>query len=149
MPHDKQADPESVLFNQMNDPFPVEADEAFLSKWDRIYSVCSDVQKALEEKRAEKLIGKSLDAKVTLCCDGELYDFLSSVEEELRTVFICSQVAVQQGEGAFHGEMDGLSVTVEKAGGEKCERCWKYEESVGSDPEHPTLCARCAGVLNN
>ena len=149
MPHDKQADPESVLFNQMNDPFPVEADEAFLSKWDRIYSVCSDVQKALEEKRAEKLIGKSLDAKVTLCCDGELYDFLSSVQEELKTVFICSQVAVQHGEGAFHGEMDGLSVTVEKAGGEKCERCWKYEESVGSDPEHPTLCARCAGVLNN
>ena len=147
MPHDRGADPESVLFNQMNEPFPVEAGEAFLEKWDRIYAVCGDVQKALEEKRAEKLIGKSLDARVTLFCDGELYDFLSAVQEELKTVFICSQVEVRQGEGAFCGELEGLSITVDKASGEKCERCWKYDGSVGTDAAHPTLCARCAGVL--
>ncbi|WP_077534263.1 isoleucine--tRNA ligase [Massiliimalia massiliensis] len=147
MPHSKQDDAENVLFNQMNEPLDVEADEAFLAKWNRIYNVCGDVQKALEEKRAEKLVGKPLDAKVSLYCDGELYDFLSTVPEELKMVFICSQVEVLKGDGEFKGETEGLSVTVSKAEGEKCERCWKFDDSVGSVTGHPTLCARCAGVL--
>ena len=74
---------------------------------------------------------------------------MRSVEKELPAVFIVSKVQVQKGSaGGFKGEeVDGLFVTVEKADGEKCERCWTYEESVGSDSEHPTLCARCAAIL--
>ena len=81
-------------------------------------------------------------------CGGELYDFVKSVEEELKTVFIVSRVdVVKGGEGAIQGEVEGFSVTVGKAGGEKCERCWVYSDTVGTDPEHPTLCARCAAIV--
>ncbi|WP_093988681.1 isoleucine--tRNA ligase [Massiliimalia timonensis] len=149
MPHSKEDDAENVLFNQMSKPFALSVDQAFMDKWNRIYAVCGDVQKALEEKRSEKLIGKSLDAKVTLYCDGELFTFLSGVKGELKTIFICSQVEVLNGTGEFSGETEGLSITVTKAEGEKCERCWVYDDSVGKDAEHPTLCARCAGVMKN
>lgn len=126
----------------------MKADEAFTARWDRIHALRDDVQKALELSRKEKVIGKSLEASVTLYCGGELYDFVKSVEEELKTVFIVSRVdVVKGGEGAIQGEVEGFSVTVGKAGGEKCERCWVYSDTVGADPEHPTLCARCAAIV--
>ncbi len=147
MPHSAKDNPEHVVLNDLEQPLPVEVSDSFLNKWNRIYTVTSDVQKALEVKRGEKLIGKSLEAKVTLFCDGELYDFLKSVEQELDTVFICSQVSVEKGSGEFSGELEGLSVTVTRAEGEKCERCWKHDHTVGTVEGHPTLCQRCADAL--
>ena len=109
--------------------------------------VRDDVNKALENARNEKLIGKSLEAAVTLCCDGELYEFLSA-QQNLPEVFIVSSVSVARGvAGSYQGEVEGLSVSVSRAQGEKCERCWMYSETVGKDQGHPTLCARCAGVI--
>ena len=49
--------------------------------------------------------------------------------------------------GQFHGDVAGLSVTIAKADGEKCERCWKFSDTVGQDAEHPTLCAHCAQTM--
>jgi isoleucyl-tRNA synthetase len=103
--------------------------------------------KALEIARNEKKIGKSLEAKIILGADGELYDFLKSVEAELPEIFITSAVEVVADAQEFKGEVAGLTVAVEVAQGEKCERCWKFSTTVGCDANHATLCADCAKVL--
>ena len=147
MPHAAGRDPRSPLFNDIPQPEYIAADADFMAKWDRIHRIREDVQKALELARKDKTIGKSLEAKVTLYAAGELHDFLQSVESQLPEIFITSAVALSDGEGDFTGEVEGLSVSVSKADGEKCERCWKYDETVGQNAEHPTLCAHCAAAL--
>lgn len=147
MPHAAGRDPRSPLFNDIPQPEYIAADADFMAKWDRIHRIREDVQKALELARKDKTIGKSLEAKVTLYATGELHDFLQSVESQLPEIFITSAVALSDGEGDFTGEVEGLSVSVSKADGEKCERCWKYDETVGQNAEHPTLCAHCAAAL--
>ena len=149
MKHRKAENAERVLYNDMPEPVKVEADDAFIERWDKIHQIRDDVKKALEISRKDKVIGSSLDAKVVLHCDGDLYSFIKSVEKELPEVLIVSQAEVSEGgEGTFKGEeLPQLSVTVSHAEGEKCARCWSYSHTVGSDPEHPDICARCAEVL--
>ena len=148
MRHEDSEDSAGVVFNQMPEFTGVNADEAFTATWDRIHLIRDVVKKALELARNEKVIGASLDAKVQLFCEGELYDFVKSVEDELATVFITSQVEVVNGTGgSFTGEVEGLSVTVLPAEGEKCNRCWSFSDTVGSNEHHPDVCARCAAVL--
>ena len=147
MPHDSSRNAESPLFNEIPKPEFIEADAEFMNKWDRIHSVREDVQKALELARNEKKIGKSLEAKVTLFADGELLEFLNGVEDSLAEIFIVSEVEVAQGKGDFAGNVEGLSVSISKAEGEKCERCWTFSKTVGECSEHPTLCAKCAAVI--
>lgn len=147
MPHDSSRNAESPLFNEIPKPEFIEADAEFMNKWDRIHSVREDVQKALELARNEKKIGKSLEAKVTLFADGELLEFLNGVEDSLAEIFIVSEVEVAQGKGNFAGNVEGLSVSISKAEGEKCERCWTFSKTVGECSEHPTLCAKCAAVI--
>lgn len=148
MPHASGDDAESVFFNDMYRSVESHVDEAFVSLWNTIFAVRGDVQKALELKRADNQIGKSLEAKITLYCEASLYDTLDAVKEKLPEYFICSQVElVKEGKGEFAGEVEGLSVTASHADGEKCERCWMYSETVGQDEGHPTLCHRCADVI--
>ncbi len=147
LPKESALNGESVMLNDMPAAHGTTA-EAFMAKWDRIHAIRDDVNKALEEARGQKLIGKSLEAKVQLHCTGELADFIAGVKEELATAFIVSQVELADGEGGqFTGEVEGLGVTVCRADGEKCERCWMFSETVGSDPDHPTLCQRCAAIV--
>ena len=147
MPHDKSRNAESPLFNEIPTDSYIETDDEFVAKWDRIYKIRTDVQKALEEARVAKTIGKPLEAKVTLYADGELADFLKLVENELPEIFITSAVEIASGSGSFNGDVEGLSITVGKADGQKCERCWKYSNTVGECADHPTLCKRCAEVM--
>lgn len=147
MPHDKSRNPESPLFNEIPNADFINTDSSFMEKWDKIHKVRVDVQKALELARNEKKIGKSLEAHIVLGAEGELYDFLKSVETALPEIFITSGVTVTNEKQPFDGEVEGLSVGVEPANGEKCERCWKFSETVGSDENHPHLCAHCAAVL--
>lgn len=147
MKHEKSRNPEGPLFNNIPTADYIETDEAFIAKWDRIHEIRTDVQKALELARNEKVIGKPLEAKVTLYADGELADFLKSELESLPEIFITSAVEIADGKGEFKGEVKGLSITVNKADGEKCERCWKFSDTVGQDSEHPTLCAHCAETM--
>ncbi len=147
LPRRAGEDGESVLFNSMPKVAPQREDEAFFTRWDRILAVRSDVTRALEAARAAKQIGSSLEAAVTLFCDADTAEFLRGVEE-LHRYFIVSEVKIETADaGAFHGDVENLSVTVEKASGGKCERCWAYSDSVGSDAEHPTLCAHCAEIV--
>ena len=147
MKHDKSRNPEGPLFNSIPTADYIETDEAFIAKWDRIHEIRTDVQKALELARNEKVIGKPLEAKVTLYADGELADFLKSELKSLPEIFITSAVEIADGEGEFKGDVKDLSITVNKADGEKCERCWKFSDTVGQDSEHPTLCAHCAETM--
>ena len=149
MPHDSSADPECILFNEMPRTSGVDVDEGFIARWDRIHQIRDDVKKALEIARKEKVIGSSLDAKMRLFCDGELYDFVSSLKEELIPVFIVSQLEIEKGgKGDYVGEaVPELSVTVSHAEGEKCARCWCYSNTVGTCADHPDLCSRCAVVM--
>jgi isoleucyl-tRNA synthetase len=124
-------------------------DEALEQKWDRFLDVRDEVLKALEEARKEKVIGNSLGAAVHLYPDDEVHKLLQQLEQ-LDQLFIVSAVQVHpQGitapEGAYHAK--GLSVAIDVADGEKCERCWIVTPEVGKSKEHPTLCARCSSVI--
>ncbi len=92
----------------------------------------------LEPARRDKLIGSGLEAQVTVTADGDTLALLRSAQAELPTLFIVSKVVLAQGP---------LTVKVERAPGEKCDRCWVYAEDRGADPAHPTLCAKCAAAL--
>ena len=141
MPRSEKDDAESVFFNKLPEKSGVSADEEFMEKWEKIDELRDIVNKALEEARGQKLIGKSLEAKVTLNCGKDWYDFAKSVENDLVSAFIVSAVDVEK------SEFDGVNVKVEVAPGEKCERCWTHSDTVGKCAEHPTLCARCAEIV--
>ena len=120
------------------------ADEAFDAKWARIIQIRDDVKKVLEQARADKTIGSSLEATLTLYCNEEVYGFLNAIPmDELADLMIVSQVKLEQGEGGTHGLTDGLGVAAARAAGNKCLRCWKYDAAVSEEG----LCPRCAAVL--
>ena len=132
-----------VVFEQMPEA-KAAADEAFEAKWDRIMAIRDDVQKVLEQARADKVIGSALEAGLTLYCSKEVYDFLNAIPmDELADLFIVSHVDLVEGEGGVKGLVEGLGVSAAHAAGNKCLRCWKYETTVGEDG----LCPRCAKVL--
>src|SRR5262249_25855723 len=97
----------------------VPADAGLLGTWDRLLAIRSTVQKALEEKRNDRLIGASLEAKVTIRAGGEALALLERYNEQLASIFIVSQVILEKSEG-------DLVVEVAHAEGKKCERCWNW-----------------------
>ena len=140
MPHREGGDGRNVLLNEMNKPFTAYAlNENAMARWERIIALRDMVNGELEKARNEKKIGKSLEAKVSLSLRKEDAFFAELNREELADILIVSQV---ESEAA-----DLTCAVVEPAQGAKCERCWKILPSVGSDSEHPALCARCAGVV--
>ena len=121
-------------------------------KWQQIIKLRKEVNKKLEKARQgeNKIIGNSLDAKVSLYTeDNALKEFIKENLELLETVFIVSDIEVVDScDDNFTAaeEIENLKIKITHADGEKCERCWKYDD-LGTDPEHPTLCPRCTGVL--
>ncbi|MEK7747821.1 MAG: isoleucine--tRNA ligase [Nitrospirota bacterium] len=108
-------------------------------KWERLRMVRELVSKKLEEARANKTIGTSLEAKVVIGAAQKDLQLLASLKSFRETFFIVSQVALQ--------EANAWSITVGAAEGEKCERCWLFSKEVGSHSEHPTLCVRCCEAV--
>ena len=117
-------------------------DDAVLeAKWDKLLEVRDDVNKALEESRNEKVIGKSLEAAVEIYSnDNEVVELLNSVDN-LHQLFIVSSVEVKENDGVAY---DLATVKVTKAEGHRCERCWNIVEEVNEEG----LCPRCASILN-
>ncbi len=109
--------------------------------WELLVPVRNQVLKALDAARDEKIIGSSLEAAVTLHAAGDLYALLEKLATDLPGFFIVSQVSL------LPAGTDTLEVDVERVGGAKCERCWKYTNDVGSDRELPTVCASCAEII--
>ncbi|MGX4750665.1 isoleucine--tRNA ligase [Morganella morganii] len=115
--------------------------------WATLLAVRGEVNKVLEQARADKLIGGSLEAAVTLYADDALAAQLNSLGNELRFVLLTSQTDVKPlsaaPESAVNSELDGLRIGFGKAEGSKCPRCWHYATDIGQDSEHPELCGRC------
>ena len=124
--------------------FPVKNlvdDAALEAKWDKLLEVRDDVNKALEESRNEKVIGKSLEAAVEVYSnDAEVVELLNSVAN-LNQFFIVSKVEVKENDGVAY---DLATVKVTKAEGHRCERCWNIVDEVNEEG----LCPRCASILN-
>ena len=121
-------------------------------RWGRLLAVRSDVARELEKLRADKKIGSGLDACVALHAEGELFAFLRDHQAMLPEPLIVSEVAVVEGTcpDAVPGtDVQGLGIIVRPSDRPKCARCWRLLPSVGSDAEHPQLCARCAAVVRS
>ena len=112
--------------------------------WTVLRSVRDEVLKALEEARNDKQIGTGLEAQVAITASDPASSVLSRYADQLRYLFIVSAVTLKQGSGNGTG---GVHVEVEKADGQKCERCWNYSTHVGEDKTYPTVCERCSAVL--
>lgn len=152
MPHRASHDAESIQLNDWPSISEKYNDRELEEKWDKILALRTDVSKALEVARANKLIGHSLNAKVTIYADENNYKFIKAIEDEAVTIFIISGFELRKleeaSEDAVKGEeITGVKVAVSQAPGEKCERCWIYSESVGTHEKHASLCTRCAEVL--
>ena len=150
MPHDKNANPENVVLNDMPKADPkwtFTAEESEI--WELSAALRGDVNKALELARSDKTVGKPLDADVTLIADENGKKTLKKLENmDLKTLFIVSSVkTAEDGEGV-EGEVEGIKVSVKPSTAPKCVRCWTHDEGVGADPNHPDLCPRCARVVS-
>ena len=135
---------ESVMLTTYPEVNSQYQNEELRAKWEKIVKIKEIVSKKLEEARAEKIIGHSLNAKVTLFAEGDLYKFIKENKELLQTVFIISNLEVEENQ---RSNEEKLGVKIEQAEGEKCERCWMYSTTVGEDKENPTICHRCSEAL--
>ena len=115
--------------------------------WQRILEARGAVSQRLEGMRKDGDIGSSLDAEVTLYCDGELHGSLEKLGDELRFVLITSYASLkhlaERSDSATDSELDGLVIEAIASKHEKCVRCWHHREDVGSHADHPELCDRC------
>jgi isoleucyl-tRNA synthetase len=124
------------------------SEEATRETWRRLRAVREVVGPKLEQLRRDKAIGSSLAAEITLEASGRLGEELAAIGDELRFLFISSDVHLTEVSEAMESaeiEGDMLKVAVRATDHAKCIRCWHHREDVGSNPEHPEICARCVG----
>ena len=153
MPHRSSDDKRNVVLNEMNKPFTeYSLDEDEMAKWDKLISVRNDVNGVLEKARADKRIGKPLEASVTLRASGDSKAVLDSVSDmNLKELLIVSECLIADDDSVDEDSVTasgsynaGLTVSVKEADGVKCPRCWMH--SKDADPE-TGLCPRCKAVL--
>lgn len=131
--------PQLADFPKVNEAY---VDPELDNRWKRMLEVRDEVNQALEQARQTEMIGKPLEAGVTLVAPPSLYDFLSPYSDQLASIFIVSQVKLEKGE-----EGQPLNVSVGPAEGQKCDRCWLVLPTVGKHAVHPSLCTRCTEVV--
>jgi len=129
--------------------FGLDADETMNDAyWDRMLKVRSEVNKVLEQARADKTIGGSLEAQITLYADATLTPDLEALGAELYFALLTSRAAVAAYETAGADALQcegikGLKISLALAEGKKCPRCWHFETDIGADADHPEICGRC------
>lgn len=146
MPHRSGENVESVMLNDYPKVNAKFENEALELKWERLIKIKEIVAKALEKARAEKVIGLSLEAKVILYAEAEEYDFIKDKVELLKEICMVSGLEISENRRNQDEEV-AIGVEVQKADGEKCDRCWKYSTTVGEDKNNPTLCHDCIEAL--
>lgn len=155
MPHKREENLESVQLAPWPQEIRIPEDKELQEKWEKITNIRESILKELEKKRAEGIIGNSLDAKVYLATDNkELLKFLEENKDILREVFIVSTLEIDKKDKAQYfshkdENLKDLYIGVEQAKGEKCARCWVISEEVGRDPKHPDLCPRCSKIVED
>ena len=152
MPHAEGANELNVMLNDMPG---VQAsynfDDVTADRWTRLIALRDDVNKALELARNEKIIGKPLEAAVTLCVsEAARADFEKIADMPLPNLFIVSAVEVVygDGEGVAGESFSGVKVKIAPSTDKKCPRCWTHSPSVGECAEHPELCSRCVAAVS-
>jgi isoleucyl-tRNA synthetase len=143
---------ESVQLTDMPEYKELPNADELMKKWTSFMNLRDEVLKALEEARNEKVIGKSLTAKITLYPTAETRSLLDSIKEDVKQLFIVSgfEIGGEYGEAPEKAlKLDKAAILVAKAEGETCERCWTVTPEVGADSDHPSLCPRCASVVKN
>jgi len=127
-------------------PSPEQTDDfELLTEWAHLFGYRDAVLARLEEARIAKVIGSSLEARVEISAGRHAYEKLSRHRDDLRYLFIVSQVDLLEPNSELAA--DALEVNVSRAHGEKCERCWNYSARVGESARYPTVCERCVAAL--
>ncbi|MBW2658814.1 MAG: isoleucine--tRNA ligase [Deltaproteobacteria bacterium] len=129
-------------------------DSEMMKKWERLITLRSEITKALEIARREKVIGHSLEAEVLIkTADDDLASFLEEEWQTVKEISIISELSHLRDEAGDSGiifeseEIKGVTIHVLAAGGDKCERCWIRSTTVGEHQEHPEICERCVAVV--
>ena len=135
----KESSPQLADFPKADEAW---ADAELDNRWKKILEVRDEVNQALEQARQTEVIGKPLEAGVTLTAPPSLYDFLSPYADQLASILIVSQVKLEKGR-----EAQPLKVSVGPAEGARCDRCWLVLPTVGKHAVHPLLCTRCTEVV--
>lgn len=141
---------ESVQLTLMPEAISINGADVIEEKWTAFMNVRDNVLKALEEARNQKVIGKSLNAKVMVYVNEETKNLLDSIKESFEQLFIVSEFEIAGDVASAPTEavkLEDIAILVTKAEGETCERCWNVSKEVGHVEEHPTLCPRCATVV--
>jgi len=134
--------PERCIFEEEWYVLPLSRlDRSVMDGWEHIRQVREIANKKIEEKRAQGLVGSSLQAELDIYDSGKPYESLMRLGDDLKFAFITSRVTVHHREGA------GLGVEVTPSVHRKCERCWHYRADVGADTAHPEICGRCVSNL--
>lgn len=140
----KRKDEKDIISVHLSDwPKPNEKyyNEEIAEEFRQIYSLRDDILKRLEEERSKDKVGSSLEAKLVLKLNKELYNMFSKHLRDLPSLFIVSQVEV-------HKAKDNVNtIDVLPADGKKCSRCWNYRVDVGKDKEHTSICMRCVEAV--
>lgn len=139
----------SVQLTDMPETIAVPDSQATEEKFDRFMELRNDVLKALETARNEKIIGRSLEASLTLYPNKENRDLLSSIKENIAQLFIVSELTVKDESEAPENAQSFTTgkMTVEKAEGQMCERSRVISKDVGANPKYPTLSLRNAEIV--
>jgi isoleucyl-tRNA synthetase len=146
MPHRDGDDVRNVLLNQMPTDMDAYAlDDAAMEKWATVMKLRQDVNGVLEKARADKRIGKALEAHVALFGDDALKAACEGVNlAEICIVSTCDWADAEEGAEVGNGvNFPGLTIAVSEAKGEKCPRCWMHSEAANAEG----LCPRCAAVI--
>jgi isoleucyl-tRNA synthetase len=132
---------ESVHLGDFPDYGPSVCPDGLYQDLEGVFAVRQSVLKELEKAREEKVLGTSLEARVSIRAPETDRNLLRKYPDDLASLFIVSEVAVAAASASE------LSVRVEKASGGKCERCWNISTAVGQSREYPSLCRRCQAVV--
>ncbi|MGX4644939.1 isoleucine--tRNA ligase [Holzapfeliella sp. JNUCC 80] len=141
---------EYAQLTEMPEVLSYDNEAELLEKWAEFMKFRHNVLKSLEEARNQKVIGKSLESKVTIYPDAELKQLLNNLNSDVRVLLITSDLEVSDEkapENADHYE--NMSVVVEHAEGEVCPRCRKVCQDTGVNEKLPELCAHCAEIVEN
>jgi isoleucyl-tRNA synthetase len=148
----KNGENSSIHMTSLPEVNPAFIDDALAERWDYLLEIRGEATKALEEARAQKIIGHPLDASVTISARGDAYDALRPYTDDLRSLLIVSKTSLVKDENvesaSGRSDLDGVRIRVEPAPGDKCERCWVHDTSVGTNSEHSTICRRCQRALS-
>lgn len=123
-------------------------DKSFSGKWERVMALREEALKALELEREKGSIKKSLEGKIIINpLSAEDRELIQSMKEELKEVFIVSEIELseEKDDSFFEGRLSFVKAAA--ADGDKCLRCWKVSDDIGNDSEHTELCGRCAEAV--